>query len=127
MHQHVKILGWLTIVYSGLLLLLGAFLFVLISGAGALSGDRQAMWITGAIGAALAIFFFILSLPGIITGVGLLRFRPWARIVALILGALHLLSVPIGTALGVYTYWVLLNAQTVPLFADMRPAASTFA
>jgi hypothetical protein len=32
----------------------------------------------------------------------------WARIVALILGVVALVHFPIGTALGIYTLWVLL-------------------
>jgi len=66
------------------------------------------------------VILLILSLPGIIAGVGLLKFRPWARIVAIILGALHLLSFPFGTALGVYTLIVLLNPETVALFESQR-------
>lgn len=118
MAQHVKILGWCFLIYHGLLLLLGIGLFLIVSGAGVLSGDRQAMLVTGAVGTFLAALFLILSLPGLIAGVGLLRFRPWARILAIVLGALHLLSIPIGTALGIYTLWVLLHRQTEPLFAQ---------
>jgi hypothetical protein len=116
MQQHVRILGWCFIVYSALLLLLAGFLFFVIGGAGLISGDRQAMLVTGAVGTFLAAFFVILSLPGLLTGFGLLKFRPWARIVGIVLGALNLLSFPIGTALGVYAIWVLVNAQTQALF-----------
>lgn len=124
MAQHVKILGWFFIIYSGLLLLLGVFLFLIIGGAGVLSGDRQAMLVTGAVGTFLAGLFIVLSLPGIITGFGLLRFRPWARIAGIIVGALHILGFPVGTALGIYALWVLLNAQTAPLFGQ-QPVAVT--
>jgi len=120
--QHVKVLGWFFILYHGLLLLLGIGLFLIVSGAGVLSGDRQAMLVTGAVGTFLAAIFVVLSLPGLITGFGLLKFRPWARIVGIVLGALHLLAFPVGTALGIYALWVLLNAQTVPLF---QPAVVT--
>lgn len=116
MAQHVRILGWIFIVYHALLLLLAIFLFLIIGGAGVLSGDRQAMVVTGAVGGFIAAILTVLSLPGLITGIGLLRFRPWARILGLILGALHLLSIPIGTAMGAYAFWVLLNQQTLPLF-----------
>lgn len=34
--------------------------------------------------------------------------RPWARIYGIVLGFIVLLHVPFGTALGVYTLWVLL-------------------
>ena len=118
MEQHVKILGWAFIVYSGLMLLLAIGLFLVISGAGVLSGDRQAMLVTGAVGTFLGALFLILSLPGLITGFGLLKFRPWSRIVGIVLSALNLLSIPIGTALGAYGLWVLLNQQTEAIFAQ---------
>lgn len=116
MRDHVRILAWCFIVYSALLMIIALGLFVIIGGAGALSGDRQVMLITGAVGTVIAGIFLVLSVPGLITGIGLLKFRPWARVLAIILGALNLLSFPIGTALGIYALWVLLNAQTEPLF-----------
>ena len=51
----------------------------------------------------------VLSLPGIIAGVGLLKFRPWARIVTIVLSALNLMNIPFGTILGVYGLWVMLS------------------
>lgn len=50
----------------------------------------------------------ILAAGGICVGLGLMQRRPWARIAAIILGVLALLHPPFGTALGVYTLWVLL-------------------
>lgn len=34
-----------------------------------------------------------------------------------LVGALHLLSFPVGTALGIYAFWVLLNKDTAQFFA----------
>ena len=50
----------------------------------------------------------ILAAGGVCVGLGLIQRRPWARITAIILGALALFHPPFGTALGVYTLWVLL-------------------
>lgn len=122
MRQHVPILGWCFIIYHAIVAVVGIGIGVIVSGAGALSGEREAMFITGTVGAAIAAFLIIISLPGIITGLGLLKFRPWARIVAIILGVLHLLSFPFGTALGVYTLVVLFNTEVEPLFGQPQPA-----
>ncbi len=116
MRQHIPILGWCFIVYHGILAVLGIVVGVIVFGAGAASGEREAMFITGTVGAAIAIFLIVISLPGVIAGIGLLKFRPWARILAIIIGALHLLSFPFGTALGVYTLVVLLNAEAPAIF-----------
>lgn len=51
---------------------------------------------------------FILAAGGICVGLGLMQRRPWARVAAIILGVLALFHPPFGTALGIYTLWVLL-------------------
>jgi|SRR5438876_5837400 len=116
MRQHVPILAWCFIVYHGIVALVGIVIGAIVGGAGALSGEREAMFVTGTVGVAIAVFLIVLALPGIIAGIGLLKFRPWARILAIILGVIHLLSFPFGTALGVYTLYVLLNAEAPAMF-----------
>jgi hypothetical protein len=116
MQQHVKILGWLFIIFSAFFVAVGFFILAVLGGVGVLSGDREAMYISGAVGVAVACILLILSVPGIVAGLGLFKYQQWARILAIILGALHLLSFPLGTALGIYTFWVLFNAQTILLF-----------
>ena len=49
---------------------------------------------------------------GFIAGWGLMKREPWARVVALVLGFISLINIPFGTALGVYTLWVLLPGQS---------------
>jgi hypothetical protein len=80
-----------------------------------------ALPVIGIAGTALVIFLFMLSIPGLVTGIGLLKFRPWARILGIVLSAINLIHIPFGTAVGVYGLWVLLNKQTEPLFTS-RPA-----
>jgi hypothetical protein len=122
MRQHIPILGWCFIVYHGIVALVGIVVGLIVSGAGVISGEREAMFITGTVGVAIAGFLVVLSLPGIIAGIGLLKFRPWARILAIIIGVLHLLSFPFGTALGVYTLYVLLNAEAPSIFGVQQGA-----
>jgi hypothetical protein len=54
---------------------------------------------------------FIVAGGGILVGWGLLKFQPWARMAAIVLGIVSLLHPPFGTALGIYTLWVLLSDQ----------------
>lgn len=116
MQQHVRILGWIFIAYGALFLIVAAIAAFFLIGGGLISGDRDAMVITSGIALLLTCIFGVLSIPMLVTGSGLLKFRPWARIAAIVLGVLQIMSFPIGTALAVYTLWVLLNAQTEPLF-----------
>jgi hypothetical protein len=60
----------------------------------------------------IAAVLLILAAAGIITGWGLLARQPWARMLAIVLGALSLVDVPFGTALGIYTLWALLPAES---------------
>jgi len=52
------------------------------------------------------------SVLALAAGWGLLDRQPWARTLAIVLGVLNLLNLPFGTALGIYTLWVLLPAES---------------
>ena len=49
----------------------------------------------------------ILAVAGFAVGWGLLERRPWARTLGIVIGVIALMSPPLGTALGIYTLWVL--------------------
>lgn len=52
-------------------------------------------------------FGFVVCVLGILAGWGLVARKPWARVLAIVFGCLALLSFPFGTALGIFTLWVL--------------------
>jgi hypothetical protein len=53
------------------------------------------------------------SAAGLATGFGLMQRESWARILTLILAFIALFTnIPFGTALGVYTMWVLLPRES---------------
>ena len=107
MRTHVKVLGWLYII-EGVLGMFGALIaFGVLSGIGILSGDIQAFGVLSVIGSIAGFYLAIISIPSIICGIGLLRgWRGWVLILAVILGIFNLLNFPLGTALGIYTFWV---------------------
>ena len=131
MAQHVTVVGVLRIGFGALgilgaiiLLLIAVIVFASTVGPGVISGDEEALRILTAIGSGvglllcgIALFVALLSVPGIIGGIGLLRLRPWARYLVLILAVFDLFNIPIGTAAGVYTIWVLMQDETAQLFA----------
>ena len=132
MQDHVRILGVLFIVMGGLGFLIALFFLVIfglgllgLAGAAAHQDPNAilAVPIIGVVGTFIAGFIAVCSLPTIVAGFGLLKYWPWARIVAIVLSALNLLSVPLGTALGIYGFWVLLNKETEPLFGVLPPPA----
>lgn len=116
MEKHVQLLGVLYIVFSALGLLAAIIVFVAVVGGGFISGDPEAMTITMIVGTAVGGFLALLSIPGIIGGIGLLKRKYWSKILILILGILNLPGIPIGTALGIYTIWVVMNEETNQVF-----------
>jgi hypothetical protein len=60
---------------------------------------------------------------GIVAGWGLLERQPWARMLAIVLGCFSLLDMPFGTALGIYTLWVLLPAGSEEEYRQIARAA----
>ena len=60
---------------------------------------------------------------GIAAGWGLLERQPWARMLAIVLGCFSLLDMPFGTALGIYTLWVLLPAASEEEYRRIARAA----
>ncbi|MCX6134014.1 MAG: hypothetical protein NTU47_09405 [Ignavibacteriales bacterium] len=123
MENHVTTVGALSIGLSIFAILIGGFVFVLLAGIGYVVQDEEAAPILSIIGLAVGTFFFIISIPGIIGGIGLLKRREWARVLVLITSALHLLNFPIGTAIGGYSIWVLVNPDTIRLFNPIVPPA----
>lgn len=107
----------LYIVFGILGMLAAAAVLLLGAGAGLMSGDPDAAIASGTCGTIAAVIIAGLSLPNIIAGVGLRNRREWARILTIILSALNLLQFPIGTALGVYALWALLNDESRAYFA----------
>ena len=129
MVTHVKVVAVLFIALSAIGVL-GALALMLLFGVAAgsvgVSGDPDAalaLPIIGAVGTGLVIFLLVLSLPGLITGWGLLKFKSWARILGIVLCALNLINIPIGTIFGAYGLWVLLNGETEQLFKSPTPAS----
>jgi hypothetical protein len=123
MENHITAVGALSIGLSILGILIGGFIFVLLAGIGYVAHDEDAASVLAIVGFCIGTFLFILSVPGIIGGIGLLKRKEWARILVLVTSALHLLNVPIGTAIGGYSIWVLMQSDTIRLFNPIVPVS----
>ena len=121
MEKHLNLLAAFHIAFAALGLLAAAVVFVALSGSGILSGDMDAAVWTTLLGLAIASFLVIVSIPGLIGALGVLKRKGWARILLMIVGAINLLNFPFGTMLGIYTLWVLIHEDTARLFR--APAA----
>lgn len=116
MQQHVTILGILFLVFG----LFGLLMFFLMSAFIGLAfipfigmGGMPEGFFFGIMG--LFVLAFVLAV--VLAGVGLLQGKPWGRPLGFVAGALSLLNFPVGTALGVYAFWVLTRPEVERTFA----------
>jgi hypothetical protein len=128
LHTHVPIVGWLNIVSDSLFLLLGICGFVFFAGLGffaaADSGDLVAMPILGLVGTVGLVFFAALALPGLLAGYGLLKRKKWGQILGIVVGILSLVNIPVGTAIGAYTLFVLFQNSANDYFDGQQAEAT---
>ena len=125
MQTHVKVVAVAFIVFGALGVFAALVLMTIVGGAAGIVGIGAeaedaafALPIIGLTGTLLASFLLAISVPGLITGFGLLSWKPWARVLGIVLCAIQLFNIPLGTVLGIYGLWVLLNNDTERLFSS---------
>lgn len=123
MRDHIKILGILNIVWSSISIAIGLIVLLAFGGmagfiaaAGFTSRDSTNSSLVVApfmaiVGVFIVLMICVVSLPALIAGIGLIKFKPWSRVLGIIMSILHLFSIPVGTALGVYGLWVLFQPE----------------
>jgi hypothetical protein len=117
---HLTLLAVLHRVWGALGVLLGLSVLMLAGGAVAIgftSGQGEiAAGITATLFAACAVALFAAGAANLWASRAMDRREPNGRVVALALGVLNLFVLPFGTALGIYTYWVLLHNDARAVF-----------
>jgi len=122
MQKHQTILASIFLVFGlfhviGILVLLAIFGFgsaVLFTvGAEDPSIPEAVKFIPAGFGLFISIIVALTGIPNLIASYGLFKSRPWAMIVALIVGIFNLLHFPFGTAAGIYAIWVYANNRDV--------------
>ena len=121
MEKHVTLVAALRIGFGIFGLVIACFVFFLLTGIGVASQEGEALVVLSTIGIGVGALLSLISLPGLIGGIGLLKRKPWARILILIVSAVDLINVPVGTALGAYSIWVLVQENTVRLLHGEPP------
>ena len=127
---HVKVVGVLHIVLGAFGLIGAMIAFAAIglpTGIALWNGDVAAATGLGLIAVCVSGFIALLSIPSIIGGWAFMAQKRWARGLMIVLAVLELLHFPLGTALGAYTVWVLLQnpCQLFPPIAPPNQALST--
>lgn len=126
--RHAHLLGILWIAYSVFILIAACVLFILANtlfvhlGRLGPPGPAGPMFLHPLF-SFLGVLLGVKGALGIAAGVGLFQREPWARVLAIVLGIIGLVSMPFGTALGIYTLWVLLSPGADREYAAMAEAS----
>jgi hypothetical protein len=117
MKKHVTVVGAIHIGFGflGLIAALAVF-FALNFARGQVGGDETGEIVLRFLSLSIPLLIGFLSTLGLIGGIGLFSYAPWARYLVIVVAALGCLNIPIGTLKGVYSLWVLMQDDTVKLF-----------
>lgn len=121
MEKHVNVVSALHIGLSIFGISIALIVAIILNFAGSFITDPTAVKIVPIITGIVVWVVIFFSIPGIIAGIGLFRRKEWARILTLILSVIKLMNIPIGTAVGVYSIWVLVQDETTALFKKLPP------
>ena len=116
MEKHINIVAALQIGFSILGLIIGSLIFTILFFVGDFVDDTEAQTVLTIIANIIMVVIVILSIPGIIAGIGLLKRKEWARILTLILSVIDLINFPVGTAVGAYSIWAMVQPEVVEHF-----------
>lgn len=122
MATHVKVIAALCIIFGAFGVLAALSSSLIFSALAALVGSTNDPDATAGIaalgltGITLTIVLLVFSIPYIVCGWGLLKRRPWSRILGIVLAAISLIRVPFGTIFGIYALIILFNKETEALF-----------
>ena len=129
MARHVEFLSRLLLVWSAFIAIIGLAVLAFAVGAASLAvtagvespGTEVAAGITAATLAVVALTALAWGAVHYVCARGLREYHAWARALGLALGLFDLPLVPLGTGLGSYALWVLLQEDTRRRFGAHPP------
>jgi hypothetical protein len=125
MRKHVTVVGAIHIGFGllGLVAAIATF-FVFTFLIRTVGNEDVPVMLFGILRVSVPILIGFNATLGLVGGIGLLSFQPWARYVVIVAAALGCINIPIGTLKGVYSLWVLLQDDTIKLFEKKQNIVS---
>lgn len=137
MEKHIKLVAILNIVYRCVIGLVSIVLFILaavfgrimdfVERRGELHADevpREILDIVPIILVVVGAIMIVVSIIAIIGSIGVMRRQEWGRITLIVVSFFNLMHVPLGTVLGAFSLWVLMNDEIVHIF-NPEPATQS--
>ena len=125
METHVRTAGWVLIGMGASFGLIAIIVLIVSGGYDGLlltddpffkRNDIGSIPLDRILAAALVTFSLVMAAPLMIAGHGILKWKPWSRVMGMLVSALHMLHFPLGTAAGIYVLWALNDEATEILF-----------
>lgn len=124
--EHNKTLATLHFIYGGMhgLTLLGLLLLVFVfMMASPAANSISAAWVAVSVLVFLTFLFAVGLLP-LLVGYALTKRRRWAKPLGICLAVISLINIPIGTALGIYTFKFFKSEGGIKLYGGRISTAS---
>jgi hypothetical protein len=125
MQKHLTVVAALQVGFSILGIVAAFLIYAILMNVAGFVEEKEGIYVLSLIARYGSIFILIISIPGLIGGIGLFLKQIWARYLILIISVFDLLNIPIGTAIAVYSIWVLVQDDTVKLFSQKDTTIST--
>lgn len=117
MKKHVTLVAALQIGFSAMGIIGATIIFFVFSFAGSFIEEVDVAGVViKFMGTFLPALILLASILGLIAGIGLLSFQKWSRFMAMVLAAIGCFAFPVGTIIGIYSLWVLMQDETATLF-----------
>ena len=125
MQKHLTVVAALQVGFSIFGIIAALLLYGILMSVAGFVDEEEGVYVLSLVARWGSIFLLIISIPGLIGGIGLFLKQIWARYLILIVSVFDLLNIPIGTAIAVYSIWVLVQDETVKLFNQQDSTGST--
>jgi len=116
MEKHITVIAALQVGFSLLGILTAIVVYIVLHNIMYITDDPETVHVLNIVARWVSLFLLLVSIPGLIGGIGLFMKKNWARILVLIISVFDLLNIPLGTIIAVYSIWVLVQDDTVKLF-----------
>ena len=124
MEKHLTVVAALQVGFSVLGILAAIIVYTVLHSVMHFADDPETVNVLRIVARWVSLFLLVISIPGLVGGIGLFMKKNWARILVLIISVLDLLNIPLGTIIAVYSIWVLVQEDTLKLFDDWKSSSN---